>query len=76
VAKLIISAIVALLLLIFSSQNLNPVWVRFVTGPAVQLPVIVVIVGAFLAGYLVATFNQIMRVAPKRKKADDDEEEE
>ena len=77
-AKLIISLILAALLLIFASQNLGLIWVRFITGPAVQLPIIVVIGGAFLAGYVVAVVNQLLSIVPKRKKADDkaDDEEE
>lgn len=66
--KLIVSLILAILLLIFSTQNLHPVWVRFIVGPAVQLPVIVVLAGAFVAGYALAVFSQIIKGARKGSK--------
>lgn len=66
--KLIVSLILAILLLIFSTQNLHPVWVRFVVGPAVQLPAIVMLAGAFIAGYAVAVFSQIIKGAGKSGK--------
>ncbi len=66
--KLIVSLILAILLLIFSTQNLHPVWVRFIVGPAVQLPVIVILAGAFVAGYALAVFSQIIKGARKGAK--------
>lgn len=72
--KLVFSLILAILLLIFSTQNLHPVWVRFIVGPAVQLPVIVILAGAFIAGYAAAMFSQIIKVTKKRKSDIDLEE--
>ncbi|HEB72573.1 MAG TPA: hypothetical protein ENI77_08125 [Nitrospirae bacterium] len=66
--KLIVSLILAILLLIFSTQNLHPVWVRFIVGPALQLPVIVALAGAFIGGYALATFSQILKGAKKNNK--------
>ncbi|MEW6219797.1 MAG: hypothetical protein AB1634_09735 [Thermodesulfobacteriota bacterium] len=64
--KLILSLFLGVLLLIFTSQNLHQAWVRFVIGQPVQLPMIVIIAGAFLLGYLLATFSHLMRRATRR----------
>jgi uncharacterized integral membrane protein len=73
-AKLVGVLILALLLLIFSSQNLHPVWIRFITGPPVQMPLIVVIVGSVIVGFAIATFNHIIRATRQSKKKEDQEE--
>lgn len=70
-AKLVGSLILALLLVIFSSQNLHPVWIRFVTGPPVQLPLIVVVAGALIVGYAIATFNHIRRTMRQKEKKEE-----
>ncbi|MBF0170028.1 MAG: hypothetical protein HQK87_02890 [Nitrospinae bacterium] len=73
-AKLIFSFFLAVLLLIFATQNLHPTWIRFIVGPAVQLPVVVVVGGAFLAGFAVSALNQLFN-AVSRKEKDKDKEE-
>lgn len=59
--KLVISLIVALALLIFASQNMHTVWVRFVAGPATQMPLIVLIAGSVVVGYAIATYSHLVR---------------
>lgn len=66
-AKLVFSLILAILLLIFASQNMHEVQLRLVFGSAVELPMILVVASAFVAGYALATFNYILRVTTKKK---------
>lgn len=72
--KLVSVLIMALLLLIFASQNMHPVWIRFVTGPPVQMPLIVIIVGSLIVGFAIATFNHILRTAKQNRKTEEVEE--
>ncbi|MBF0610890.1 MAG: LapA family protein [Magnetococcales bacterium] len=73
-ARLVASLILAILLLIFASQNMHAVSVRLVFGSPVELPMIMVISGAFVAGFAVATFVHIVQAA-RRKKSDTDDED-
>lgn len=73
--KLIGSLILALLLLIFASQNLHPVWIRFITGPPVQMPLILVIAGSLVAGFAIATLNHIVRTSRQNRKEAEESEE-
>ncbi len=74
--KLVGALILTLLLLIFSSQNLHPVWIRFITGPPVQMPLIVVIIGSLVVGFAIATFNHIVRTTRQRRSEKQEEPEE
>lgn len=74
-AKLIALLILALLMLIFASQNMHPVWIRFITGPPVQMPLIVVIAGSLIVGFTVATFNHIIKTARENRKKTEELEE-
>ncbi|MBF0164557.1 MAG: LapA family protein [Magnetococcales bacterium] len=53
--------LLAVLLLIFASQNMHAVQVRLVVGPPLELPLILIISGAFIAGFLLATVNHLAR---------------
>lgn len=70
--RLVLSLILAILLLIFTSQNMHPVMLRTVFGPPVELPLILALLGAFVVGFVIATFRQIVRISGKGKAADDE----
>jgi uncharacterized integral membrane protein len=72
--KLVWMLILALLMLIFASQNLHPVWIRFITGPPVQMPLIVIIVGSLIVGFTIATFNHIIKTARQNRKTEEAED--
>ena len=72
--KLVWALILALLMLIFASQNMHPVWIRFITGSPVQMPLIVIIVGSVIVGFTIATFNHIIRTARQNRKTEEVEE--
>ena len=59
--KLVVSLILAIILLIFTSQNMHLVAVRFVFGSPVEMPMILAFLGAFVAGFAIATFTHIVR---------------
>ncbi|MBF0144756.1 MAG: DUF1049 domain-containing protein [Magnetococcales bacterium] len=70
--RLILSLIFAILLLIFTSQNMHGVEVRFVFGEAVEMPVILALAGAFIAGFALAVFYFIVRTGGKKGRDDGD----
>ncbi|CAK0745644.1 Putative magnetosome proteine MamL containing LapA domain [Gammaproteobacteria bacterium] len=45
----------AMLVLIFTSQNMHEVEIRLIFGSPFTMPLIVIILGAFISGFLVAT---------------------
>lgn len=63
--KLVVSLIFAIFLLIFTSQNMHTITVRFVFGSPVEMPMILALLGAFVAGFAVATFSHIVRVTAR-----------
>ncbi|MEO5370379.1 MAG: LapA family protein [Magnetococcus sp. DMHC-1] len=67
---MILTLLVTLFLLIFSSQNMHEVTVRFVFGEPVEMPLIVAIAGAFILGFAVAVFTFLVRTGT-RGKGDD-----
>lgn len=69
--KLVFSLILAIMLLIFTSQNMHVISVRFVFGSPVEMPMILALLGAFVAGFAVSTFNHIVRVSGKKPSEDD-----
>jgi uncharacterized integral membrane protein len=69
VVRLVISLIFVIFLLIFSSQNMHEIEVRFVLGEPVEMPMILAIAGAFISGFALAIFTIIVR---GEKKKDDD----
>ncbi|MBF0339551.1 MAG: LapA family protein [Magnetococcales bacterium] len=60
-SRAFLSLLLAILLLIFASQNMHAVQVRLVVGPPLELPLILIISGAFIAGFLLATVNHLAR---------------
>ncbi|CAK0756144.1 lipopolysaccharide assembly protein A [Gammaproteobacteria bacterium] len=54
VAKSYSSIVGALLLLIFASQNTQDVEIRLIIGPPFEMPLILIIVGAFICGFILA----------------------
>ncbi|MEO5378730.1 MAG: lipopolysaccharide assembly protein LapA domain-containing protein [Magnetococcus sp. DMHC-6] len=69
--NLIVSLIFAILLLIFASQNMHEVEVRFVFGEPVEMPMILAIAGAFICGFALAIFNFILRKSKSKDSMDD-----
>lgn len=69
--KLVISLILAILLLIFTSQNMHEVTVRTIFGPPVEMPMILALFGAFIVGFAVATFRNIIRASKQNEYGDD-----
>ncbi len=70
-AKLVVSLILALLLLVFSSQNMHETKVRLIFGPAVEVPMILIVSVAFICGFSVAVFAFIVRGSKKDRYEDD-----
>ncbi|MEO5345511.1 MAG: LapA family protein [Magnetococcus sp. YQC-9] len=60
-SRAFLALLLAILLLIFASQNMHAVQVRLVVGPPLELPLILIISGAFIAGFLVSTVNHLAR---------------
>ncbi len=50
------SLVGAMLVLIFTSQNMQDVEISLIFGTPVRMPLILIIVGAFICGFGVATF--------------------
>lgn len=71
--RLVASLILAILLLIFASQNMHSATVRLVFGSPVEIPMIMVIAGAFVVGFAVAIFMNIVLVAKKHPPGDEEE---
>lgn len=69
--KPLISFLLAVLLLIFVSQNMNVVSIRFVVGPPVEMPLILVISGAFICGFVLATINHLTRKSSRTRRRDE-----
>ncbi|MBF0158094.1 MAG: LapA family protein [Magnetococcales bacterium] len=56
-----LSLLFAVLLLIFASQNTHEAQVRFIFGPPVAMPLILIMAGAFVAGFAVATLGHLVK---------------
>ena len=65
--RLVISLIFAIFLLIFASQNMHEVEVRFVFGEPVEMPMILAIAGAFVSGFALAIFTIIVKGGDKKE---------
>ncbi|CAK0757353.1 Magnetosome protein MamL [Gammaproteobacteria bacterium] len=50
------SLIGALLVLIFASQNMHQVEIRLIFGSSFTMPLIAIIVGAFVGGFILSIF--------------------
>ncbi|MBF0110523.1 MAG: LapA family protein [Magnetococcales bacterium] len=68
VTKPFVSLILSILLLIFASQNMNTVQIRFIVGPTIEMPLILIISGAFICGFVLATFNQLARKTLRNRR--------
>ena len=55
--------IVVLVLIVFATQNMEPVAVYLVAGPPVTVPLIVTCALAFISGYGFALFGVLLRAA-------------
>jgi uncharacterized integral membrane protein len=64
--------IFAIFLLIFASQNMHEVEVRFVFGEPVEMPMILAVAGAFVSGFALAIFTILVRGNDKTKDDDFD----
>ena len=56
------------LLLIFSSQNMEHAEIHAVAGRPFSAPLILIIAGAFIAGYATALFTFIMKQSKRKDK--------
>lgn len=56
------------MLLIFSSQNMDEAEIHMVAGNPLQIPLILIIAGAFIAGYATALFVFIMKQTKRKDK--------
>ena len=65
--KLIISLLTAVLILVFASQNMSMVPVRFIVGPTIVMPLVFVMALWFVLGYAFSVFASILRIF-KRKQ--------
>lgn len=54
VARPYSSIVGAMLLLIFASQNMQAVEIRLIFGSPIEMPLILIIMGAFICGFVVA----------------------
>lgn len=68
--KLAAMMVSVIMLLIFASQNMHETEIRFVFGPTVEMPMILIICGAFLCGYTIASILYMIR---KTKRNMDEE---
>ncbi|MBF0626956.1 MAG: LapA family protein [Magnetococcales bacterium] len=66
-----ISLLLSILLLIFASQNMHTVQLRLVVGSPVELPMILIISGAFICGFILATVNHLARKVMRSKRRND-----
>ncbi len=73
--RLIILSLLAILFIIFASQNMETVLVRFVFGPAIKVPLVLMVLMSFLAGVVVTTLMNLMKRIRERKIQKDEEEE-
>ncbi|MBF0291051.1 MAG: hypothetical protein HQK86_02745 [Nitrospinae bacterium] len=74
--RLVISLVLGALLLVFSAQNLNQVTIRFIFGPEVHLPLIIIVWASVLVGFLVCTLQHLAGAVNGRKKAKKENKEE
>ncbi|MBF0416679.1 MAG: LapA family protein [Magnetococcales bacterium] len=65
------SLLLAILLLIFASQNMHAVQIRLIVGPPFDLPLILIISGAFIAGFLLSTVNHLARKVMRIRRRDE-----
>ncbi|MBF0588384.1 MAG: DUF1049 domain-containing protein [Magnetococcales bacterium] len=70
--RLVFSLIVAILLLVFASQNMHEAPIRVVFGPTVELPLILIIAVGFISGFSVAIFAVIIRGSKKNSHYEDE----
>ena len=66
--KSVVVLIFILLLVIFSSQNMEHAEIHVVAGRPLQLPLILIIAGAFIAGYATALFTFIIKQSKRKDK--------
>ncbi|WP_069186779.1 LapA family protein [Candidatus Terasakiella magnetica] len=65
-AKLIIYLIIAIAILLFALQNIEPVIIDFIFMAPVPVPMILVIALSFFSGFVVALFS-VARITMKKK---------
>ncbi|MBF0308765.1 MAG: LapA family protein [Magnetococcales bacterium] len=70
--KPFISLLLSILLLIFASQNMAPVQIRLIVGPPLEMPLILIISGAFIGGFVLATVNHLARKTLSRNRRRDE----
>lgn len=66
--KSVVVLIFILLLLIFSSQNMEHAEIHMVAGNPLEIPLILIIAGAFIAGYATALFTFIIKQSKRKDK--------
>ena len=68
VFRILAYLIVVIVLIVFATQNMQPVTVYLVAGPPVAVPLIVVIVLAFIIGYAFALFSLLLGAAKRSRR--------
>jgi uncharacterized integral membrane protein len=68
VFKSVVVLIFILMLLIFSSQNMEEAKIHMVAGNPLHIPLILIIAGAFIAGYATALFVFIMKQTRRKDR--------
>ncbi|MBF0289726.1 MAG: hypothetical protein HQM14_18080 [SAR324 cluster bacterium] len=71
----IMSGLGVILVLIFVLENFDIVFVRFILGPPIQMPLAFVWIIGFTIGYLLAAVNTRIKIAAKRRRERDEEED-
>ena len=64
--RLVVSLIFAIFLMIFASQNMHEITVRFVFGEPVSMPMVLAVSGAFIGGFALAIFTVLVRGGDKK----------
>ena len=65
--------IIFLVLAVFASQNFESVEVRFIFGPEVEMPVIMVMMIGFVAGYIYSFISLKLKFHRKMNELEDEE---
>jgi uncharacterized integral membrane protein len=68
VFRILAYLIVVIVLIVFATQNMQPVTIYLVAGPPVAVPLIVVIVLAFIFGYAFALFALLLGAAKRSRR--------
>ena len=66
--KSVVMLVLIVLLMIFSSQNMEDAQIHAVAGRPFSIPLILIIAGSFIAGYATALFTFIIKQSKRKDK--------